>query len=428
MKWRFVRTAGVTGLLVLTHCLAVANSAEQPRVRIANYLHEKGVIVRGFNLEIPETAAVNDEDFADVADLGRIDRLASYSKALTSEALADLLSRLEGLRFVTLEGPGVDDEVIAALGQHASSLEHVALSGPFRGHHLDALRGIGTTQPIVSLVLRCEPVPPEGAKIGTSFGLTAEAVSNIGKLRGLRTLSVRGCGITDYGLAHFKTLGDLVALELDGNPITGTGLAEFEALTRLERLTLAACRLTDEAMVEFPHLPSLQLLRISNNQIGNQAMVALVRADLDELSYLNVGRTDITDDGLRSIASLRNIQELILASTRVEGLGLAQLRGLSLRMLDLSSTRFSDAYVDKLQDLGDLQVLVASDTLLTDEAVPELGSLKNLRLLYLTKTRISNAALQSLSESLPDCRIETSSESRAVPRLQLIPGGMIPTD
>lgn len=367
-------------------------------------LSRRGVIVRnGWHVEIPETASLGDADVVDVEDLGRIVTLACHSRSLTSQGLVNILSKLNGLKNVTLSGPSVTDDVIAALGRHLS-LERIDLQGPIHGHNMELLVPLKLRM----LSLRCEPVKRKSPFFGETFGLTDEAMEQVGELRGLENLSLIGCGISDEHLAELQTLGELMWLRLDGNPIDGSGLGALAPLKRLQELGLSSCRLSDGALVVFPHLDSLAHLNLANNQIGDSVVTSLAKANLDELLTLNMSRTDLTDRSLASIALLKRIKTLVLSGTRIENV--EALSASPIKALDLSWTPLSGRAVQQLSDIPQLQALNLYGTPITDDALSTLAALKSLGLLTVGNTNLSEASIDSLRKNLPDCRVNVRRE------------------
>jgi uncharacterized membrane protein len=101
-----------------------------------------------------------------------------------------------------------------------------------------------------------------------------------------------------------------------------------------------------------------------------------------QLTWLNLGGTEITDDALSSIGALKNLTRLHLENTDVTDKGLQHLKQLPyLEYLNLYGTR------------------------VTDSGIQELASLKNLKKLYLWQTNVTPEGEASLKDALPGLEV-----------------------
>ena len=100
------------------------------------------------------------------------------------------------------------------------------------------------------------------------------------------------------------------------------------------------------------------------------------------LRYLDLGKTQVTDEGLKEFAELINWQTILLKGTIVTDAGLKELAGQrSLQKLDLSYTKVTDAGIE------------------------ELAGLLSLLSLDLTNTRVTELGVMKLRKALPECHI-----------------------
>lgn len=99
----------------------------------------------------------------------------------------------------------------------------------------------------------------------------------------------------------------------------------------------------------------------------------------EQLAWLDLHNTKITDAGLVQVAQLKQLTRLRLENTQVSDAGLAQLQNLSqLEYLNLYGTKVSDA------------------------GLQYLAGLKKLQSLYLWQTQASAAGIAALQSSLPN--------------------------
>lgn len=112
---------------------------------------------------------------------------------------------------------------------------------------------------------------------------------------------------------------------------------------------------------------------------------------------IGLGSSGITDQGVKELAGLQNLQALDLSHTKVTDLGLKELAVLEqLRILDLGATVITDIGVKYLTAIKGLQKLYLGSTIVSDQGLKELGSINDLRSLYLYNTKITDAGLNEL--------------------------------
>ena len=109
----------------------------------------------------------------------------------------------------------------------------------------------------------------------------------------------------------------------------------------------------------------------------------------------------VTDDSLRPLAGLVNLQRLTLAQcTQVTDAGVDNFSGCrKLRLLDLrGGTGISQAGIERLGSLVNLVSLRLSGPAVTDGAVAKFSSLTKMRHLVLQDASVSNAGLSVLAQ------------------------------
>jgi uncharacterized membrane protein len=103
-----------------------------------------------------------------------------------------------------------------------------------------------------------------------------------------------------------------------------------------------------------------------------------------QVLWLDLGRTRISDQGLEKVARLPNLTRLHLQQTLVGDAGLSHLAALER-----------------------LEYLNLYGTAITDEGLMKLSSLTRLRALYVWRTSASAAGVSRLQAALPRLRVET---------------------
>lgn len=149
---------------------------------------------------------------------------------------------------------------------------------------------------------------------------------------------------------------------------------------------------------------------------------------LKQLTLMN--RKKITDEGLRHVSGLTELEVLALNGTNVSGEGLSHLRncrrlkglpmnntplmdiGLShishlgnLEWVQLSGTQITDQGLSHLSGLTNLESLELRDTAITDDGLKHLSNLKSLKKLHLRGTRTTDAGRSWLQKELPNCKV-----------------------
>ena len=277
-----------------------------------------------------------------------------------------------------------------------------------------------------------------GARLTMDAGVEDDDLAKLKSLESLRELNLWECdNITDAGLAHVIELTQLTTLELGYTKVTDAGLAKLESLVNLKQLDVretetsigAALKLanvlpelhivadwgtvdgaaivhfepqtTDDDLIQLKHAPALTSLNLWRcDQLTDAAMQHV--AQCKALRELNLGATNIGDEGVTKLKDLSQLSRLVLANTKLTDAGVKHVGGLaSLQDLDLSSTGVTDAGLAELANLESLASLNVGTTSISDPGVAELASLKSLEELSLEQTAINGECLKTLAMDLP---------------------------
>ena len=77
----------------------------------------------------------------------------------------------------------------------------------------------------------------------------------------------------------------------------------------------------------------------------------------------------------------------------------------SVIYLDLGSTQVTDAELESIKGLSELQYLKADDTTVTDTGLAHLKGLSQLQWLGVYNTHVTNEGVKELQQALPNCSI-----------------------
>jgi hypothetical protein len=93
----------------------------------------------------------------------------------------------------------------------------------------------------------------------------------------------------------------------------------------------------------------------------------------DQVKWMDLARTQVTDAGLAHVAALKNLTRLHLENTKITDAGLDHLKGLAnLEYLNLYGTQVTDAGIAKLAGLKNLKKLFVWQTKVTDDGAKKL--------------------------------------------------------
>jgi Leucine-rich repeat (LRR) protein len=117
-----------------------------------------------------------------------------------------------------------------------------------------------------------------------------------------------------------------------------------------------------------------------------------------QLRSLELGRTAVSDAGLKHLTGLSHLTSLTLPGTHVTDAGMKYIGELKqLVALDLQLTPVGDTGMKHLAGLTQLRTLSLNGTRVTDAGMADVGRLTNLTFLRLDATAISDAGLESLT-------------------------------
>ncbi|MBI2432364.1 MAG: c-type cytochrome [Candidatus Hydrogenedentes bacterium] len=126
--------------------------------------------------------------------------------------------------------------------------------------------------------------------------------------------------------------------------------------------------------------------QLAGEQVKDEALPQLAEI-ADQLTWLNLANTAITDAGLASLAPLKK-----------------------LTSLHLEKTKITDAGLQQLCTLENLQYLNLYGTAVTDAGLEPLKGLKNLRRLYVWQTQVTAQGADGLKQAIPGLDVNLGAE------------------
>lgn len=342
---------------------------------------------------------IDDDVVSQFADLTKLTHLELTRCDLSDAGLKHLL-RMTAMRNLWIGGTRVTNDGIAVL-KPLTVLTHIGLNDSLFG---DA--GIKHLKNFPALT---------GASLFNDKEITDAGLAELGKLTDVTFLDLSGTGITDAGIEHLAGLKKLRILHVGNTAVTPEAAANLrESLPELQTLTVGAdsrpvVNLRGEpdrlkAAIEWVTSIGGRAVPSSNGGLRLMDLPVGVRdADLERISGLSriaeleLHRTRVTDEGLKVIATLPDLQLLKLSGLPISDDGLRHLLPLrKLRSLQLSQTRVSDAGLKTVAGFSDLEELRLASLPITDSGVKSLASLTKLRIVHLDRTEIGSEAIEFL--------------------------------
>jgi hypothetical protein len=120
------------------------------------------------------------------------------------------------------------------------------------------------------------------------------------------------------------------------------------------------------------------------------------------LKSIDLSRTPVTDDDIKSLSKMKTLEELSLSQTTIGNEGLAALEGMpELRILDLTDTKVTSTGLAPLARLPKLQVLALTWRKLTREDLMEMSWLKQLKTIVLNGVPLPESTMVQLRHLNP---------------------------
>jgi len=296
------------------------------------------------------------ELFAQQSDLEML-RIINYRELTDADVAA--LSGLTNLRTLALTNGGISDAAVRTIAESFPELVNLNLSSNSR--------------------------------------LTDAAAREIARLRYLETLDLLFCDFGDFGMMHIASLPRLRVLDIRGNMTIGNGgLRTLTRLPALRALRHRSSAVTDDGMRAFAAAPAITDLFIQDFSITGQSGQYL--RQLERLTSLTIFRCENFDSaGLLQLGGLR-LTRLVLRGLPVHDHAMAVLEDLTtLRRLELHELfSLSDAGMEHLAHLQNLEILDIWETPITDQSLEIIAQLPALRTLMLGTTNVTDAGLELL--------------------------------
>lgn len=178
-------------------------------------------------------------------------------------------------------------------------------------------------------------------------------------------------------------------------------------LAELDRQYREFLDVTDEDLAFLEFTPETQNLSLGRTSVTDAGLKHL--ASLTHLEWLDVAYTAVGDAGLAGVKSAAKLNHLIAEHTRITDAALEAIAGCrELEILDLTGTPITDAGLAHVRALTKLRELWIGQTAITDAGLEHLGGLTHLETLDVGKTQVTRAGFERLKQSLPRLKTEAA--------------------
>jgi hypothetical protein len=131
--------------------------------------------------------------------------------------------------------------------------------------------------------------------------------------------------LVDKDIVHVCRLQGLVCLIAPGSEFSGDALGHLPALHDLNTLDLSSCsEITEEGMASLARMPRLTRLNLAAAPVTDASLAHLAKSRT--LAELDLSSTHVSDAGLNFMLRVSTLRQLNLAATRVTDAGISDFR------------------------------------------------------------------------------------------------------
>jgi Leucine-rich repeat (LRR) protein len=309
-------------------------------------------------------------------------------------------------------------------------VEFVAGTKPDQSAELPAFRFLRWQPGLIASLP--EPDTPFGLDL-TGTEITDFGLRQLSGLKQLRALNLASTQISDRGLNNLVPLSDkleilnlgtMPAAPIGGRPFNkpagqspigrdiGRDLEALSKFRRIRVLGLARSQVSDDQLRHVGALENLEVLNLVDTSVTIRGLRYLSQLKRLQAIYLggpavpfdaffpSPASADIDLKVMEMLASLSDLQELSLPGVGVRDAHLAKLnQSKRLKTLNLGGNKdVTNEGIKVLAAIESLEWLNISSTSVNDEGLKHLGALPNLRVLVLASTAVSDEGLSQLAK------------------------------
>lgn len=301
-------------------------------------------------------------------------------------SLKSFFENIESISVYTLDNSSVDDNFIETLGNQPY-LESLTLGN---ARNPTSITNLGTS---CLAKYKLNSLEILGSKISDA------GFNEIGNIQTLFLLEIQDSDISGEHLNLKSLFKNLEYLDVRGSKLTNQGLRQLSSLPKIRWLNISETCVNDEGFRYLPKFQKLDYLIIDKLRIKNISSISDI-AKMKHLRHLSMKGSSIDDEGVKYLASAKQILFLWLNNSRLTDEALIHLAKMkNLMRLDLSETLITDDGLNHLVSLDKLMWLDLKNTKISDKAEKDLLLFPKLIKLDVRGTKMSSAAIQSLRSS-----------------------------
>jgi imidazolonepropionase-like amidohydrolase len=149
------------------------------------------------------------------------------------------------------------------------------------------------------------------------------------------------------------------------------GKVEWNSDGEVVKVDLNNTKITDADLAILEEFPGLEWLDLRITQVGDEGLGHL--RTLRWLKHVNLFRTNLSDKGMENLRGLIDLETLMIGGTKVTDAGLANVERLPrLKKMSVFRTMISDAGISSLEKISTLEILLIGESKITDEGAKTL--------------------------------------------------------
>ena len=182
-------------------------------------------------------------------------------------------------------------------------------------HQLSDLNVFGTNTDDETLLLITENLLEiEHLDIGCTR-ISDDGLYHLQKLSKLEQLCLKGCHITNRGVAMISSLKNITDLDLsDGLDISDAGVVSLVSLQNLSKLNISWTMVKDVAIAQLYRMKKLAHLEVVGTALTDKSVRYLF--NISRLRYLDIRETNITDVSVEHLLRTKNPDAVCLSGNK----------------------------------------------------------------------------------------------------------------
>lgn len=247
-------------------------------------------------------------------------------------------------------------------------------------------------------------------------GLTDRGMEYLEHFKLLRNLDLRATNLQPGFTKHLVDT-QVSTLTLDVNKgITDASLIDLGHMQNLQYLSLSQTGISDQGLNYIAHCPMINSLWLGYNPAITDQGVKNLAPETSPLRSLFLNYCNITDAAAPDLVKFDYMFSLDLSNNpKISDRTLEILEGKTngLQFLVLANDKIGDAGIHALTHYKKLRVLDLSGIRLSPRGLADLGSMKGLVTLYLVGCKLSPNEISRLCKSMPATAVETNNRVRS---------------